>query len=112
MSENSPPIDPAGSGENVGTSATPVGFDMADFLANMTNDNMALLAKALACRTKSPGDAGDGNDDKRDPNALHLFTGLSLSGSRTDAQVINSKVRVSRNNRGTDPKQKVKTFTR
>ncbi|KAL3764830.1 hypothetical protein ACHAWO_006014 [Cyclotella atomus] len=105
--------DPDGSGTFPrGPGANPVNFDMNDFLANMTSDDMALLARALAGRNRSLGDADDEENDEPDPYALHLFTGLSLSGSRTDSQVIDSKVRVSRHNRGTDPDQKVKTFTR
>lgn len=52
------------------------------------------------------------DEDDDDPYSLHLFTGLELSGSRSDAQLMSNKVRVSRHNRGTDPDQKVKTFTR
>ena len=112
--DSSSPMDPSASGENVPSNATPVNFDMADFLANMTADDMALLARALGAQTNpvpkgnaSVGTADDGHYD------LSLFTGLNLTHrSRTAAQVVNNKVRVSRNDRGKDPDQKVKTFTR
>ncbi|KAL3801556.1 hypothetical protein ACHAWO_001361 [Cyclotella atomus] len=111
MSDETFPVDPAGSGD---ATANPVSFSMADLLANMMSADMALLAAALKARTKSPlEDNVEDEDEEDDPSySLHLFNGLNLSASRTDAQLINNKVRVSRNNRGTDPDQKVKTFTR
>ncbi|KAL7486658.1 hypothetical protein ACHAW6_012256 [Cyclotella cf. meneghiniana] len=114
MSDSSSPMDPSDSGENVPSNATLVNFDMADFLANMTADDTALLARALGAQTNpvpkddvGVGTADDGHYD------LSLFTGLNLTHrSHTAAQVANNKVRVSRNDRGKDHDQKVKTFTR
>jgi hypothetical protein len=104
---------PSGSRENVPRDASPINFDMADFLANMTAEDMALLVGALGAQTK-PTPKGDDSveDDQEDTYDLYMFNGLNLTrGSRTAAQVVNNKVRVSHNDRGKDPDQKVKTFT-